>query len=103
MRITAVRSCRYADADGTAIDCTIAVEVAPGATEDWPFTASAADSAAHGREIFARATAGEFGPVAPFVPPPAPPPPRPPTLAAVQAELTQLQARIDALAAAAVD
>jgi hypothetical protein len=37
-----------------------------------PFTASPDDCEAHGREIFARCLAGDFGTVAEYVPPPAP-------------------------------
>lgn len=39
-----------------------------------PFAASLNDPELHGREIFARCAAGEFGPVAAYVPPPAPEP-----------------------------
>ncbi len=35
-----------------------------------PFTADFNDCEAHGRDIFALATNGEFGEIAPFVPPP---------------------------------
>jgi hypothetical protein len=38
--------------------------------EDLPFTASPTDSEAHGRDIYARAVAGEFGTIAPFDPVP---------------------------------
>jgi len=37
--------------------------------EDLPFTANPLDTEAHGREIFARASAGEFGVIATYVPP----------------------------------
>jgi hypothetical protein len=37
-----------------------------------PFAASPTETEAHGRDLFARAMAGEFGVVAAFVPPPAP-------------------------------
>jgi hypothetical protein len=40
-----------------------------------PFTASPDDVEDHGRDLFARAVAGEFGPVADYVPPPPPPEP----------------------------
>lgn len=35
-----------------------------------PFTASASDPVAHGREIFSNATAGQYGPIAAYAPPP---------------------------------
>lgn len=34
-----------------------------------PFAASPIDSEAHGRDLYARAIAGEFGPIAPYVEP----------------------------------
>ena len=34
-----------------------------------PFTASPEDSEEHGRAIYAKAVAGDYGPIAPFVPP----------------------------------
>lgn len=37
-----------------------------------PFTADPNDCEAHGRDIFARAVAGEFGEIAEYVPPPPP-------------------------------
>ena len=40
--------------------------------EEVPFTASPVDIVAHGREIFERCAAGEFGEVAEYVAPPAP-------------------------------
>jgi hypothetical protein len=38
--------------------------------EEMPFGASSFDCEAHGRELFERAKAGEFGEVAPYVAPP---------------------------------
>lgn len=38
-----------------------------------PFTASPNDPEEHGRTIYARALAGEAGPIAPYEPPPPPP------------------------------
>jgi hypothetical protein len=71
-----------------------------------PFTASSTDREAHGRDIFARAAAGEFGPVAAYVaPPPAPPaPPRiPQTVSRFQARaalhLAGLLPQVEALMA----
>jgi hypothetical protein len=66
MNYTQVTSLSYANAEGTAINCWVAFD---DFDEPLPFTASANDTEAHGREIFARAVAGEFGGVAPYVPP----------------------------------
>lgn len=38
-----------------------------------PFSARPDDIEEHGRDIYARAISGEFGPIAPYVPPPPPP------------------------------
>jgi hypothetical protein len=55
----------WANAEHTMIDLTIKwVEI----DEDLPFTASPDDCEEHGRAIFAAAVAGEYGPVAEFVP-----------------------------------
>jgi len=35
--------------------------------EEMPFGANTWDTEAHGRDLYARAKAGEFGPVAPYV------------------------------------
>jgi hypothetical protein len=42
--------------------------------EEMPFGANPLDCEAHGRELFERAKAGEFGEVAPYVAPPEPTP-----------------------------
>lgn len=76
MQPISITGCRYSNADGTAIDCVITVAVSEGVTEDWPFTATPDDFVATGRDIFARAATGEFGPIEPYVAPePAPAPP----------------------------
>jgi hypothetical protein len=65
MKYLSVTGLRYVAADGSAIACTVEFEgIGPV-----PFTAASGDAEDHGREIFARATAGEFGPVAAFSPP----------------------------------
>jgi hypothetical protein len=61
----------WANAEHTMIDLTIKWE---GINEEYPFTASPTDVEAHGRAIFAAAAAGEYGPVAEYLPPPAPTP-----------------------------
>jgi hypothetical protein len=57
---------RWADAEHTMIDLTVRFVEIP---EDLPFTASPNDIEEHGRAIFAAAVAGEYGPVAEYVPP----------------------------------
>lgn len=49
-----------------------------------PFTASIYDTEPHGRELFTRASQGEFGPVAPYVPPMIPDPTPEETLATMR-------------------
>jgi hypothetical protein len=66
----------WANAEHTLIDLTIKWDAI---AEELPFTASPTDTEAHGRAIFAAAAAGDFGPVAEYVPPPDPEPPLPPT------------------------
>jgi hypothetical protein len=55
----------WANAEHTMIDLTVRFAEIP---EDLPFTARPDDCEEHGRAIFAAAVAGEFGPVAEFVP-----------------------------------
>jgi hypothetical protein len=55
----------YLNAEGTFIN--LIVKFAEF-NEELPFGATPDDCEAHGREIFARAKAGEFGEVAPYVP-----------------------------------
>lgn len=56
-----------------------------------PFTASQDDSSTHGRELYARAIAGEFGPVAPYVAPCKP----------LDTVITEAESQIDAAASVA--
>lgn len=69
MQITSARNPIFKSADSQTIDLLVFFD---SSSVEHPFTASAADSEAHGRDLFARAMAGEFGPVSPFVPPPPP-------------------------------
>lgn len=66
-----IKNLIWADAEQKIIDC----EIEHPAFGLIPFTASPQDVEAHGREIFKRIVAGEFGPVADYVPPPPPPKP----------------------------
>jgi hypothetical protein len=58
----------YADADGTCV--SLLVKFAEFA-EELPFGATPHDPMPYGVELYNRAIAGEFGPIAPFVAPPA--------------------------------
>lgn len=60
---------RFVNAENTQIDLIVNHPV----FGEIPFTASPDDVEEHGRDLFARAVAGEFGPVADYVPPPPPP------------------------------
>lgn len=62
-----VRAPKWSAADLSTIDCLVTFEHSPS---EVPFTASAQDSEAHGREIYKRIVSGEFGEIAPFAPPP---------------------------------
>ena len=59
------------NAEGTCIKLTVKfVEF----NEELPFGATSYDTELHGRDIFNRAKAGEFGAIATYVPPPEPEP-----------------------------
>jgi hypothetical protein len=94
MRLEYATNPVWADAEQTRIDLTIKWE---GIAEEFPFTASPTDTAEHGRAIFAAALAGEFGPVAAYVPPPPAPPP------GVPSRITRRQGRLALLDADMLD
>jgi hypothetical protein len=56
----------FANQEGTAINATVKFAELP---MEVPFTATPHDEFAHGRDLYARLMAGEFGNVAPYVPP----------------------------------
>ena len=60
----AARSPRY-----TALGFVELVATFPWLNEEVLFCASPADIELHGRDLFARAIAGEFGPIAPYIAP----------------------------------
>ena len=71
MQYTAVRNCKWANAEHSSIECE--VNFSGVTSEEWsPFGANPNDHYEHGREIYARAVAGDFGTVEEYVPPPAP-------------------------------
>ena len=66
MKLQYAKNPQWSNDTHTTIDLTIKWE---NVTEPFPFTASSTDCEAHGREIFLAAAAGQFGPVADYVPP----------------------------------
>lgn len=76
MKIQYVKNPTWADAEKTIIDLTLKLD---GMNEEIPFTANPNDIEEHGRLLFAAAIAGEFGPIADFVPPESYPGPTPPS------------------------
>ena len=67
MIIENVSSLQWANAEHTAIDCVVTFG---HIGEPLPFTANPADVEQYGRQLYAKAIAGEFGPIASYVPPP---------------------------------
>lgn len=65
MNVVYANNARWSNRSHTTIDLIVRFEEIG---EEIPFTASPNDCEEHGRVIFARATAGEFGPVAQFQP-----------------------------------
>lgn len=56
--ILSARNLQWANEDGTAINCLVTTNTLH---QEVPFTATPYDSEAHGRELFAKCLAGEFG------------------------------------------
>jgi hypothetical protein len=73
MKFKQVKTPKWANAEQTQIDCQVEWKKFPGRL--MPFTASASDPAAHGRDLFIRLQSGEFGVVADYEPPVPPPAP----------------------------
>jgi hypothetical protein len=63
MKLLYANNPKWINRSQTYIDLTVRFEEI---NEDLPFTANSNDVEAHGRDIYARAAAGEFGAVAPF-------------------------------------
>lgn len=73
MKYSAVKNCKWATENHSSIECEVMFDDVT--SEEWTsFGATLADPYEHGREIFTRAIAGEFGEVAEYVAPPPPPP-----------------------------
>lgn len=91
LTLKTAKSPSWADAKKSRINLRVQFEELPG--EELPFTAAPTDPEAHGRDIFQRAVAGEFGPVAAFV---APTP-------VIPASVTMRQARLALLGVGLLD
>ncbi|MCK9917859.1 hypothetical protein MXD81_52845 [Microbacteriaceae bacterium K1510] len=65
IEILSARNPKWVGEDGRAINCLVKTNTL---VEEVPFTASMDDVEPHGRELFARCVAGEFGEIAPVEP-----------------------------------
>jgi hypothetical protein len=81
MTYTEVTNPVWADAEHKLIECVVKFD---HISVPVPFTAVAEGDYPHTHEIFARCVAGEFGPIAEFVPPPAPVMPQDPPVEGAQ-------------------
>lgn len=66
LTIVSARDPKYAQEDQQAIELIVQFAEIPGET---PFNAMPNDPMEYGRELYNNAKAGQYGPVAPFVPP----------------------------------
>jgi len=97
MNYTNVKNPIWTNAEHTMIDC----EVTFDEIGTVPFTATPNDTEEHGRDIYAKAVAGEFGVINEYVaPPPLQDPPKP-TVEQLQAQLSDIAAQLQALQGAA--
>lgn len=62
--VESVRDPRWASEDHSLIDCIVKTNTL---VHEAPFTASIHDTEPHGREIYERCVAGEFGPITPML------------------------------------
>jgi hypothetical protein len=67
--VETIHSPIYVDEMGTRIDCMVKFDTV---TIEVPFTADANDVEEHGRAIHAALVAGQYGPIAAYVPLPTP-------------------------------
>ena len=89
MQLEYAKNPKWSNAEKTTIDLTIKLD---GIPEEMPFTASPNDAAMHGKELYAKASAGEFGVVAEYLEPPPPKPPTPEQLDAAMRAAYQAEA-----------
>lgn len=71
IEVLSIRDPQWADENHSAINCWIRTNTL---SDEVPFTASPHDPEPHGRHIFARCLAGEFGKISDMVPKPSPEP-----------------------------
>jgi hypothetical protein len=76
MQLEYAKDPKWVDAEHTMIDLTVKWD---RFNEELPFSASPNDCEEHGRAIFAAAVAGDYGPIAEYVPPPESVNPTPPS------------------------
>jgi hypothetical protein len=88
MQLEYAKEPKWANAEQTLIDLTIKWDAID---EELPFTASPTDREAHGRAIFDAALAGNFGPIAEYVPPPPPEPVIPQQVTRAQGKVVLIQ------------
>jgi hypothetical protein len=69
LTIKAVRKPRWSDAAHTALNLFVTFEETADTHGEMPFTALANDTEDHGRDLFERAVAGEFGAIPAYVAP----------------------------------
>jgi hypothetical protein len=68
MKYSQVKNCKWANSEHSSIECEVMFDDIK--SEEWtPFGANPLDHYEHGREIFAKAIAGEFGIVQEYVEP----------------------------------
>jgi hypothetical protein len=91
--VLSVRDPQWANEDGSQINCWIRTNTLIG---EHPFTACKYDTEPHGREVYARCLAGEFGEISPLHPIPTPttnaasPCPVPPAFGQLQSFLSEV-------------
>ena len=66
MKIKSVKKPKWANNEKTLIDVTITVE---GMDGEFPFTANLDDTLEHGRELFQKCVAGNYGKIEDYTPP----------------------------------
>lgn len=67
VNLTSVKAPQWANEAQTLVNCLITTS--QFGDDELPFTASAEDVEAHGRNLYAELTAGKYGPIAEYQPP----------------------------------
>ena len=70
MKFTEVKNLVWCDPDHAAFNADVVFD----GLGEVPFCCNVNDAVSHAQEIWSRATAGEFGPIAAYIPPPEPEP-----------------------------